>query len=56
MITKIKSLARRYPKATYAAVFAVGGIATLSFGFLAKIFAPAAKAVTSVTSKVAPGA
>ena len=56
MINKIKSLARKYPKTTYAVVFAVGGIAAMSFGFIASLLKPAANAVTSVKNKVAPAA
>jgi hypothetical protein len=56
MINKIKSLARRYPKATYVVVFAVGGVAAMTFGVVAKILTPAANAVASVKNKVAPNA
>jgi hypothetical protein len=56
MLNKIQSLAKKYPKTTYAVVFAVGGVAALSFGVVAKILTPAANAVASVKSKVAPSA
>jgi hypothetical protein len=56
MLSKIKSLTVRHPKATYVVVFALGGILTLTFGFLGKIFGAPAGALQSVVNKVTPGA
>lgn len=55
MLSKIKSFTTRHPKLTCVIAFALGGILTLSVGFLGKIFAVPASAVKAVTSKI-PGA
>jgi hypothetical protein len=42
---------KKYLAVPYIVAFALGGIAALSFGFVAKVLSPAADAVKSVTSK-----
>jgi hypothetical protein len=54
MFSKIKYFAARHQTLTYVIVFALGGILTLSFGFLAKIFAVPAGAVKGIADKVTP--
>jgi hypothetical protein len=56
MFSKIKTFASRHPKITYLVVFALGGILTLSFGFLGKIFGVPAGAVKGIAAKVTPSA
>jgi hypothetical protein len=54
-ITRMSKI-KKYITVPYAVAFVLGGIAALSFGFVANLLSPAASAVKSVTSKVAPSA
>jgi hypothetical protein len=52
----IMSKSKKYLTVPMSVSFVLGGIAALSFGFIAKLLSPAASAVKSVTSKVTPSA
>ncbi|WP_334319632.1 hypothetical protein OH491_21820 [Termitidicoccus mucosus] len=47
---------KKYLTVPMAVSFVLGGIAALSFGFVASLLSPAADAVKSITNKVTPSA